>query len=1215
MSESDQLGGGDPTVYWGIQLDQDLIETLTAIYPEWFKEYNNNLKSNGKASVNLSPIAMADGSGIPSSFGPSKSPSKTDVDETPIQKTMDKHKESLKVKLLLRRPINQLVDQGIMPPLKTPPSFHEQRQKFERAKMGDILKSKIQRRPDRQELIQQHILEDSNVDPSLQDKQRQLKKARLADDLNERLSHRPGPLELIKGNILKADEIFAQAIKDGQIPFKRTCEGESRKHAPPPFVFEEDSSSEGAMSPLQEMDQTQTASTNNSHSPPDINIPVSSPSLGSAVSSLSPLSSVASPASVSMSPANLSAFISTTAAPSSLLSISTSLISPASKVPSTTSCSSTSSSGSCTTRSDLVGKETNRSRKKSKSKSAPKTRTIKFHEYKGPPNAQKNYQPNSPDGETSYELLLQQQQLFLQWQLELQHKYPQIILPAAQKTSSDTVAVVNLTSGLSGVQGMVPSPGLSQETHLPTRCLTKLEDMKVCDLKMELKKRNLTVSGSKPQLIERLRPYSDQATVVISANNPTPSTSSGIINGESSSCPSSLNLDSSSQGSPAEDSNMPKHIEDHHSGSPSSDHMIDHDSLEASITETVSGDMIYTVTTASPYSMSMAGTPLHRPPSVAPMEIEGNANTEYDRLELSEVGRSLPQMSSTPSSQLPPPPPPLPLTTSSLPITLTFEQNFNQIYNEDALRKKIEELQRELQRSQMQLQQQQQHQSMIHRQQTLQQSSQQAPSPSPNSQTQTVTNVVPNISVSEVKSPSNNNNAPQMGSQQKLQQQKLLLQQHIQQKLHNQQQLQQLAANSNPAPGSVNVKASLAAFLQGQTSAATTVVNPNIQPKLYVCVESNTSISETTSEICDNNSTDSTGVNDALINSNKQRANSLPNGLGHTRTNSLPNFVGLTTIPQKQPIVRTTTDPQFMFNKPPPDYDEATKQLKQQFTQTLIETLNRPVRGRKSVKSQDVEDVLEILIKNGELPPSAAQEPPTPPTPKGLQTPHLFAATNASNGITSSNTLQVPPTSVNERRQNNTEASVMMPRQQTHLSVDNVMDTGISSTTSPNPSTPPTFDLDLNLDLDTLEPMNLEGFAMDTHMKADPSDYLGVSSVGSQADSSANSVTHDFNMFVDDAMHIDIDMTDVSDWLDEILPNTVISNANMNINNNSANDSLASHLNVLLPSTNSSIAHHVDCNDPLLSANQDIFNLLNLEDDFKTSDLGVLAWDKVDFAT
>src|SRR5690242_9083813 len=55
---------------------------------------------------------------------------------------------------------------------------------------------------------------------------------------------------------------------------------------------------------------------------------------------------------------------------------------------------------------------------------------------KGPPNAQKNLLPLLTDAESSYELLLKQQQLFLQWQLEWQQKYPHI-LPAAQVCDRD----------------------------------------------------------------------------------------------------------------------------------------------------------------------------------------------------------------------------------------------------------------------------------------------------------------------------------------------------------------------------------------------------------------------------------------------------------------------------------------------------------------------------------------------------------------------------------------------------------------------------------------------------------------------------------------------------------------------------------------------------------------------------------------------------------
>lgn len=144
---------------------------------------------------------------------------------------------------------------------------------------------------------------------------------------------------------------------------------------------------------------------------------------------------------------------------------------------------------------------------------------------------------------------MQQQQLFLQWQLEWQHKYPQIILPAAQKPSTESVGnlqgtISNITnvasnsgttflvtqSSRSATPVVQPSTPQSRPPSSPpqsdsqtsnqnssssvtsspistSRVLTKLEDMKVSDLKLELKKRNLPVSGPKPQLIERLKPF------------------------------------------------------------------------------------------------------------------------------------------------------------------------------------------------------------------------------------------------------------------------------------------------------------------------------------------------------------------------------------------------------------------------------------------------------------------------------------------------------------------------------------------------------------------------------------------------------------------------------------------------------------------------------------------------------------------------------------
>ncbi|CAH1366864.1 unnamed protein product [Tenebrio molitor] len=485
--------------FWQLQLDRDLVDTISAIYPEWFQ---NNMAEGGSPST------------------PRESPPKAVIDTSPLH--IDQNKESLKVKLMLRRPFDQLVAQGIMPPHKTPAAYHGQRRQLERAKTGDMLKAKIQQRPPRQELERRHILEadPGHVDPSLAERQRMLKKARLADQLNDQLSHRPGPLELIQKNILHTEEPIEQAVKTGRIPYKATSEGQlNRPQHPQSYVNPEDDSqsSEGdnivspgpsdvletaaksagivvSLIPATEGTVVVTTATpvlskDNSEivfadlcrsvaAPLLPQVSASSPaSLGSSASTLSPLSSVASPV-----PSIVSQPATPVPPPPPVVLTPRPIQSPA--------------------KSDAPGKDKNR--KKSKSKSTPKARTIKFHEYKGPPSAQKNSNNNSSTGESSYDLLLQQQTLLLQFQLQLQHKYPQIILPASQKTSNETNNNNPLPS---------PAPSTSSESSTPARLTGRLEDMKVSDLKAELKRRSLPVSGSKPQLIERLKPFAGSDTI------------------------------------------------------------------------------------------------------------------------------------------------------------------------------------------------------------------------------------------------------------------------------------------------------------------------------------------------------------------------------------------------------------------------------------------------------------------------------------------------------------------------------------------------------------------------------------------------------------------------------------------------------------------------------------------------------------------------------
>ncbi|KAK7863526.1 hypothetical protein R5R35_004976 [Gryllus longicercus] len=1145
------------TLFWRIHLDQDLFDTIIAIYPEWFKDYNVNRASTmaegGSGSSGASPEPGPAGPAGPSPAGSSAhasrgplplSPPKAEVDESPLQKSMDKNKESLKVKLMLRRPINQLVAQGIMPPLKTPPAFHEQRQKLERAKMGDLLKAKIQQRPDRQELVRQHILEDvGHVDPSLAERQRMLKKARLADSLNDQLSHRPGPLELIKKNILHTEEPIERAVKEGVIPFKATSEGQVTKPQHPNryITFEEDSqSSEGAQSPLQTQPSTSLPEV---RSQPDVleaaaasagivTVALTIPTAGGAVvvTSATPTvqhqSLTASPAhtvSVSATPiepqppqsltfADLCSSVvggtshglapapspmslgSTTSSLSPLSSISVSSP-PAPPTPSPTvtitprpAPQPSPISVVSSHRSDAPGKDKNR--KKSKSKAQPKTRTIKFHEYKGPPNAHKSAPINASPVETSYELLLQQQQLFLQWQLEWQHKYPQIILPASQKplaVSSDAgnsqqpttpalsglIAVTSPASAQHATSPVAHSPGAAQPATpapaLPTaqpsvpqsatpvpnqesstpqsfptfRTLTKLEDMKVSDLKAELKRRNLPVSGSKPQLIERLKPYSDASHQHDSQNN------QNSQNNQTTTIPMSHmgHIIMDTHGSVMNEESLP------------GDTPVSPPSQQMSLTvENSIGEDDVSLPNLSPSSEQQQLSPLS--PTMSP---DGTADMEMDTSDGNLAASTL----NSPAAQSSPPPQPPSPAQGQIPMS------------EDIIRdqqRKIEELQRELLRSQLQLKKirskelntcspvpqiaqknavphhkllsagmtvnttpngivigpdltPKQHQKMI-LQQHIQQKKQQQ-------QLQQQIQALQQQQLQQPQQPKQTATFQQQQPQQQQQQQQSQPQQQqleAQQKQSTQQQQQQPQQASPQqshcplqSPTGLSAKASLAAFLQNQSQQNQQLTNLLHQQNVASNNKNNNC------PMASNNKKNMAGKSIVLgqqqaaivlnqLNLQKQKT-AAPNGVvGHQRTSSLPNFIGSflnhqqqqaqSSVQASQPsddnqkpttdAIPRITNETLLIPKPPPQYEEATKQLKvkQEIPSDCATKANiRP----KNVKSQMMDDVLEILIKNGELPPSAAQDPATPTTP-GRSLPHGLIFTTSATATTTTTT-------------------------------------------------------------------------------------------------------------------------------------------------------------------------------------------------------------------
>ncbi|XP_019324181.2 myocardin-related transcription factor B isoform X9 [Panthera pardus] len=397
---------------------------------------------------------------------------------------LNERKNVLQLRLQQRRTREQLVDQGIMPPLKSPAAFHEQIKSLERARTENFLKHKIRSRPDRSELVRMHILEETFAEPSLQATQMKLKRARLADDLNEKIAQRPGPMELVEKNILPVDSSVKEAIIGvGKEDYPQT-QGD--------FSFDEDSSD--ALSPDQ---------------------PASQDSQGSAASPTE--------AKVSESPSPV-----TTSTPAQFTSVSPAvpefLKTPAPDQPPTRSPApvlSTNTVSSAKPGPSLVKqshpKNPNDKHRGKKCKDPkPRVKKLKYHQYIPP---DQKGEKSEPQMDSNYARLLQQQQLFLQLQIlsqQQQHYNYQTILPAPLKPLNDK----NNNSGNSALNSTTPNTprqNPSASVRKPGPLPSSLDDLKVSELKTELKLRGLPVSGTKPDLIERLKPYQEVNSSAVAA--------------------------------------------------------------------------------------------------------------------------------------------------------------------------------------------------------------------------------------------------------------------------------------------------------------------------------------------------------------------------------------------------------------------------------------------------------------------------------------------------------------------------------------------------------------------------------------------------------------------------------------------------------------------------------------------------------------------------
>eukprot|EP00063_Salmo_salar_P060311 XP_014035146.1 PREDICTED: MKL/myocardin-like protein 2 [Salmo salar] len=422
---------------------------------------------------------------------------------------LNERKNVLQLRLQQRRTREQLVDQGIMPPLKSPAAFHEQIRSLERARTENFLKHKIRSRPERSELVRMHILKETGAEPSLQATQMKLKRARLADDLNEKLAQRPGPMELVEKNILPVEPRVKEAII---VNYPKALDA---------YGFEEDSGD--ALSPEQPASHESKASTPSPGEPRALEAPCPPPlpTITNNHTILQPFPVVTQTTADFLKALSTKELPVSRPAPASQPIVT---VVPSKPGPTLVKQSQPKQPG-----------ERNRSKKGKEPK--PRVKKLKYHQYVPPDQKQ---EASDAPMDSSYAKILHQQQLFLQLQIlnqqQQQHYNYHTILPAPLKPVAE-----GQNSGVSGlptsiVLSLPPAPHVTVPPPAPVRpnnslsnrkpghLPPNLEDMKVAELKLELKLRSLPVSGTKTDLIERLKPYQESPSTPTTVPSPGPKT-------------------------------------------------------------------------------------------------------------------------------------------------------------------------------------------------------------------------------------------------------------------------------------------------------------------------------------------------------------------------------------------------------------------------------------------------------------------------------------------------------------------------------------------------------------------------------------------------------------------------------------------------------------------------------------------------------------------
>nr|XP_056720225.1 MEF2-activating motif and SAP domain-containing transcriptional regulator [Euleptes europaea] len=381
-----------------------------------------------------------------------------------------KFRSVLQLRMQHRQSQEQLSERHLLPALSKPlATLSRPNGGPGQNKANDFAKLKALPRPYKNSAAKGQLAEASPGNPS----ELQEKKARLAEDLSEKILHRPGPLELVKKNILPLDP----GIKDAMT--------EAAPSAPDSFTFEEDlSSSSSSSSPCFVLSPGNALG----------NTPTSSSGAAFQLE-LPPLLADQQPSrstSTSESEFPLQGGSPLAKPPISLL-----------KAP------------------PKVPEARKPPRPKKAKEPRPKVKKLKYHQYM-PPD-QKGEQAQVPM-DAAYARLLQQQQVILQLQILNQQQQPTPTSPATFCVQAlHTVPPSNAPEQLLSFPGTstppsgppppppvpLPSPAMptSPSPPKPELLPANLEELTVSELRQQLRKRGLPVSGTKPALLERLKPY------------------------------------------------------------------------------------------------------------------------------------------------------------------------------------------------------------------------------------------------------------------------------------------------------------------------------------------------------------------------------------------------------------------------------------------------------------------------------------------------------------------------------------------------------------------------------------------------------------------------------------------------------------------------------------------------------------------------------------